>query len=108
MKDAAGIGAHTYGYESKGYGIAFIGDYMTSLPFQHSQQLVRDPLTQCAVSAGRLMSIYILHGHREPVDTSCPGDAFYSEIRTWSHFEVCQPLLNRIMTDLFVIWFRFY
>ncbi|XP_028841921.1 peptidoglycan recognition protein 6 [Denticeps clupeoides] len=80
-------GAHTLGQNAKGYGVSFIGNYMASLPSRHSQELVRDQLTKCAVSAGRLVPNYIVHGHRQLVTTSCPGDAFYSEIRTWEHFK---------------------
>ncbi|XP_051797443.1 uncharacterized protein LOC110970843 [Acanthochromis polyacanthus] len=81
-------GAHTYRYNSVGYGVSFIGDYSYGLPSQQSMRLVRDQLASCAVSGGRLRSDYILHGHRQVVDTACPGDAFYAEIQSWPHFEI--------------------
>lgn len=81
-------GAHTKGYNSKGYGVAFIGDYMTNLPSQHTMDLVRIQLATCATEGGRLVSNYTIHGHRQLVNTSCPGDAFYNEIKKWEHFGV--------------------
>ncbi|XP_041833072.1 peptidoglycan recognition protein 6 [Melanotaenia boesemani] len=85
-------GAHTFGHNSKGYGVSFIGDYTTSLPSQHSMGLVRDQLASCAVGGGRLVSSFILQGHRQVVSTSCPGDALYGEIQGWEHFEDVKKL----------------
>uniref|UniRef100_A0A8C8HXM2 Uncharacterized protein n=1 Tax=Oncorhynchus tshawytscha TaxID=74940 RepID=A0A8C8HXM2_ONCTS len=42
----------------------------------------------CAVDGGGLQANFTLHGHRQLVDTSCLGDALYSEIRGWEHFGV--------------------
>uniref|UniRef100_A0A3Q1EC46 Peptidoglycan recognition protein family domain-containing protein n=1 Tax=Acanthochromis polyacanthus TaxID=80966 RepID=A0A3Q1EC46_9TELE len=86
------VGAHTYGYNSVGYGVSFIGDYSYRLPSQESMRLVRDQLASCAVSNGDLRSDYILQGHRQAADTTCPGDAFYAEIQSWPHFEVCRSI----------------
>ncbi|XP_076607980.1 peptidoglycan recognition protein 6 isoform X2 [Chaetodon auriga] len=79
-------GAHTLGHNSIGYGISFIGDYMASLPSQHSMGLVRDQLASCAVDGGRLIANFTLQGHRQVVNTLCPGDALYNEIKGWKHF----------------------
>ncbi|XP_034566664.1 N-acetylmuramoyl-L-alanine amidase-like [Notolabrus celidotus] len=79
-------GAHTLGHNSVGYGVSFIGDYTSRLPSQHSMGLVRDQLASCAVSGGRLKANFTLQGHRQVVDTSCPGDALYREITSWEHF----------------------
>lgn len=79
-------GAHTLGHNSKGFGVSFIGDYSQVLPSSHSMALVRDNLASCAVQGGRLVDNFVLQGHRQVVNTSCPGDAFYSEIKTWEHF----------------------
>ncbi|RVE69086.1 hypothetical protein OJAV_G00074240 [Oryzias javanicus] len=80
-------GAHTGGHNSKGYGVSFIGDYTAALPSQHSMALVRDQLASCAVAGGRLVSSYILKGHRQMVSTACPGNTFYQEITTWGHYQ---------------------
>lgn len=79
-------GAHTLGHNSKGFGVSFIGDYSRSLPSSHAMALVRDKLASCAVHGGRLVHDFVLQGHRQVVNTACPGDAFYSEIKTWEHF----------------------
>ncbi|XP_030591419.1 N-acetylmuramoyl-L-alanine amidase-like [Archocentrus centrarchus] len=79
-------GAHTLGHNSIGYGVSFIGDYSSSLPSQHSMELVRDQLAACAVGGGRLIPTFTLQGHRQVVNTACPGNALYSEIKTWEHF----------------------
>ncbi|XP_068434867.1 peptidoglycan recognition protein 6 isoform X1 [Clinocottus analis] len=79
-------GAHTKGHNSVGYGVSFIGDYTTALPSQHSMGLVRDQLASCAVGGGRLIADFVVQGHRQVVNTSCPGDALYKEIKGWEHF----------------------
>lgn len=53
-------------------------------------RLVRDQLASCAVGGGRLEASFTLQGHRQVVNTSCPGDALYNEIRGWEHFGVCR------------------
>ncbi|XP_041943483.1 peptidoglycan recognition protein 6 isoform X1 [Alosa sapidissima] len=83
-------GAHTKGHNSKGYGVSFIGDYMETLPSENAMNLVRHKLAMCAVSGGRLVSDYIVHGHRQVVATSCPGDAFYKNVQTWEHYREVQ------------------
>ncbi|XP_034151494.1 peptidoglycan recognition protein 6 isoform X2 [Esox lucius] len=87
-------GAHTKGYNSKGYGVSFIGDYTSSLPSQQTMELVRDRLASCAVSGGRLTGNFTIHGHRQLVNTTCPGDALYSEITGWKHFGVRTQYLS--------------
>lgn len=79
-------GAHTLGHNSKGYGVSFIGDYSHNLPSSHSMMLVRDKLASCAVGGGRLVENFVLQGHRQVRETSCPGDALYREIQGWEHF----------------------
>ncbi|KAF5880242.1 N-acetylmuramoyl-L-alanine amidase-like [Clarias magur] len=58
-------GAHTKGQNSKGYGVSFIGDYMTSIPSQRTMDLVRNQLAKCATEGGRLVSNFTIHGHRQ-------------------------------------------
>lgn len=62
---------------------------MATLPSQHSMELVRDKLTFCAVSGRRLVANFTLQGHRQVVNTSCPGNALFNEIAGWKHFGVC-------------------
>ncbi|KAG9350496.1 hypothetical protein JZ751_026862, partial [Albula glossodonta] len=79
-------GAHTRGHNSQGYGVAFIGNYTVERPPQRSLELVQHHLATCAVSAGRLVGNFTLHGHRQLVNTTCPGDGLYLEIMGWEHF----------------------
>ncbi|XP_061568303.1 peptidoglycan recognition protein 6 [Cololabis saira] len=79
-------GAHTLGHNAVGFGVSFIGDYNASLPTQHAMELVRERLASCAVGGGRLVSNFTLQGHRQVVNTACPGDALYREIQGWEHF----------------------
>lgn len=81
-------GRHTKDKNSIGYGVAFIGDYSSSLPSRHSLDLVRHRLLKCAVDGGRLAANFTIHGHRQVVNTTCPGDALFSEIKSWEHFRV--------------------
>ncbi|KAL1006093.1 hypothetical protein UPYG_G00067800 [Umbra pygmaea] len=83
-------GSHTRGQNSYSYGVAFIGNYSSSLPSRHVLELVRRRLIKCAVDGGRLQANYTLHGHRQLVATSCPGDTLFSEISGWEHFRVRQ------------------
>ncbi|KAM4604245.1 N-acetylmuramoyl-L-alanine amidase-like [Polymixia lowei] len=82
------LGTHTRGHNSIGYGVSIIGNYTSTLPSRYAVDLLRRRLVQCAVDGGRLAADFTFHGHRQMVNyTSCPGDAFYSEIRSWEHFK---------------------
>nr|XP_057904632.1 N-acetylmuramoyl-L-alanine amidase [Doryrhamphus excisus] len=81
------LGTHTRGHNSLGYGVSIIGNYTSTLPSRHTLDLLRHRLVRCAVDGGRLVANYTIHGHRQVVNyTSCPGEAFFSEIRSWEHF----------------------
>ncbi|KAJ8332128.1 hypothetical protein SKAU_G00428930 [Synaphobranchus kaupii] len=84
-------GAHTKGHNSLGYGVSIIGNYTASLPSGPALELLHDRLTACAVGGERLVANYTVHGHRQLVDTTCPGDAFFSEIKGWKHFGEVKP-----------------
>ncbi|XP_078136099.1 N-acetylmuramoyl-L-alanine amidase-like [Sander vitreus] len=81
------LGRHTRGHNAIGYGVSIIGNYTATLPSRHAMDLLRHHLVRCAVDGGRLAANFTIHGHRQVVNyTSCPGYAFYSEIRSWEHF----------------------
>ncbi|XP_005934515.1 N-acetylmuramoyl-L-alanine amidase [Haplochromis burtoni] len=81
------LGTHTRGHNAIGYGVSIIGNYTATLPSRYAMDLLRHRLVQCALHGGGLVSNFIIHGHRQVVNyTACPGDAFFSEIRTWEHF----------------------
>ncbi|NXC77198.1 PGRP2 amidase, partial [Anhinga anhinga] len=81
------VGAHTKGYNSKGYGVSYIGDFSDALPDPDTIALVRDELLPCAVRAGRLHRNYTLRGHRQMGHTDCPGNSLFREIETWHGFK---------------------
>ncbi|XP_043362746.1 N-acetylmuramoyl-L-alanine amidase isoform X2 [Dermochelys coriacea] len=81
------VGAHTRGYNSKGYGVSFIGDYMDTLPEAFALTLVRDNFLLCAVKGAKIWANYTVHGHRQMVHTACPGNTLYQEIQTWQGFK---------------------
>nr|XP_044995297.1 LOW QUALITY PROTEIN: N-acetylmuramoyl-L-alanine amidase [Jaculus jaculus] len=80
------LGAHTRGHNSRGFGVAIVGNYMETLPDEAALSTVRDVLPRCAVRAGLLRADYRLQGHRQLVHTTCPGDALFGLLRTWPHF----------------------
>lgn len=80
-------GRHTRGHNDIGYGVSIIGNYTATLPSRHAMNLLRHRLARCAVDGGRLAANFTIHGHRQAVNyTTCPGDALFSEIRSWEHF----------------------
>ncbi|XP_030331349.1 N-acetylmuramoyl-L-alanine amidase-like [Strigops habroptila] len=81
------VGAHTKGYNSKGYGVGYVGDFSSTLPDPDTIALVRDQLLPCAVRTGRLHHNYTLRGHRQMGHTDCPGNSLFREIGTWSGFK---------------------
>lgn len=80
------VGAHTRGHNSRGFGVAIVGNYTGSLPSEAALTTVRDLLPSCAVRAGLLRPDYKVLGHRQLVRTACPGNALFNLLRTWPHF----------------------
>uniref|UniRef100_A0A7N6B991 Peptidoglycan recognition protein family domain-containing protein n=1 Tax=Anabas testudineus TaxID=64144 RepID=A0A7N6B991_ANATE len=81
------LGRHTRGHNHLGFGVSIIGNYTATLPSRHATELLRHHLARCAVDGGALAANFTIHGHRQVVNyTACPGDAFFSEIRSWEHF----------------------
>ncbi|NXJ72518.1 PGRP2 amidase, partial [Rostratula benghalensis] len=81
------VGAHTKGYNSRGYGVGYVGDFSATLPDPDAIALVRDGFLPCAVRTGRLHHNYTLRGHRQMGRTDCPGNSLFQEIETWHGFE---------------------
>nr|AAI71349.1 Pglyrp6 protein [Danio rerio] len=85
------VGAHTYGYNSIGYGVCFIGDYTSTLPASSAMNMVRYDFTYCATNGGRLSKSYSLYGHRQAAATECPGNTLYRQIQTWERYQSYLP-----------------
>ncbi|XP_074836189.1 N-acetylmuramoyl-L-alanine amidase [Carettochelys insculpta] len=81
------VGAHTRGYNRKGYGVGFIGNYMDTLPEAFALRLVRDNFLLCAVKGSKIRANYTVHGHRQMGHTMCPGNMLFQEIQTWHGFK---------------------
>lgn len=81
------LGRHTRGHNDIGLGVSIIGNYTATLPSRHAMHLLRHHLARCALARGALAANFTIQGHRQVVNyTSCPGDALFSEIRSWDHF----------------------
>ncbi|XP_014370321.2 peptidoglycan recognition protein [Papilio machaon] len=75
-------GAHTYGYNSKSIGVAFIGNFNKDQPTTQALNAAK-ALIKCGVDLGHLASNYHVVGHRQLIATESPGRKLYNEIRSW-------------------------
>ncbi|XP_034477255.1 peptidoglycan-recognition protein SA [Drosophila innubila] len=78
-------GAHTYGYNANGTGIAFIGTYTDHLPSNAALSACKK-LLACGVAQGELTEDYGLIAGSQVIDTQSPGLTLYNEIQEWSHW----------------------
>lgn len=73
-------GAHTYGFNSKGYAICWLGDSYVSRPTQAALAATA-AVVRAGVNAGALVANPAIVAHRDRVpDTSCPGDVLYGQL----------------------------
>jgi len=79
------IGAHTGGFNSVGYGVCFLGSFMSSTPNSAAENTFHQ-LADCMLQNGKISSGYELKGHRQTGPTECPGDGLYAEIQSWPHW----------------------
>uniref|UniRef100_A0A0A1XRZ2 Peptidoglycan-recognition protein n=1 Tax=Zeugodacus cucurbitae TaxID=28588 RepID=A0A0A1XRZ2_ZEUCU len=80
-------GAHTYGYNMNGTGIAFIGNYAEKLP-SRSALAAAKKLLACGVKEGELDRNYILLAASQVSSTQSPGLILYNEIQEWDHWSL--------------------
>lgn len=70
-------GAHTYGHNSQGYGLCWLGDSNTSTPSGLALASIADCI-QLGIAAGAITPNPTIVAHRDRVpDTSCCGDPMY-------------------------------
>ncbi|XP_056362576.1 N-acetylmuramoyl-L-alanine amidase-like isoform X1 [Oenanthe melanoleuca] len=81
------VGAHTKGYNTRGFGVGIVGDFTATLPDPDTLALVRDELLPCAVRSGHIRPDFTLRGHRQLGRTDCPGNALFQEIQGWPGFQ---------------------
>jgi N-acetylmuramoyl-L-alanine amidase len=73
-------GAHTYGYNSKGYGICWLGDSRFALPSGAALRAIAGTI-QAGIAAGAISPNPTIVAHRDRVpDTSCCGDPMYAQL----------------------------
>jgi len=78
------VGAHARGWNPTSYGIALLGDFSRVLPNAAALNAVKQ-LISCG-QPGNISGSYTLHGHRDGVCTTCPGDTLYNHIKSWPKF----------------------
>ena len=78
-------GAHTWGYNQRSIGIAFIGNYKKTKATD-AQVNVTLELLQRGVDSNKLRKDYKLLGHRQVSPKESPGEMLYRQIVTWKHW----------------------
>jgi peptidoglycan recognition protein len=73
-------GAHTYGFNSKGYGICWLGDSNVSAPAAAALDAIAE-VVRFGVNLGRITPAPTIVAHRDRVpDTACCGDPLYGQL----------------------------
>lgn len=80
-------GAHTYGYNAKSIGIAFIGTFNKYMPPERQIKAAKQ-LIEMGVKKGYIMENYKLLAHRQLTTTQSPGEVLYENIKTWPHWSL--------------------
>ncbi|XP_078034019.1 peptidoglycan recognition protein S3 [Augochlora pura] len=75
-------GAHTYGYNKKAVGIAFIGDYRRKGASNEMLNATHN-LILCGKSQGILRNDVRVVGARQVISTESPGIELYKQIQEW-------------------------
>ncbi|KZC11632.1 Peptidoglycan-recognition protein 2, partial [Dufourea novaeangliae] len=78
-------GAHTFGYNTKSVGIAFIGNFQDKLASDKMLE-VAHKLILCGKSQGILRDDVRVIGARQVVSTTSPGNELFGQIQNWPEF----------------------
>ncbi|XP_077989182.1 uncharacterized protein LOC144443533 [Glandiceps talaboti] len=91
-------GAHTPPYNYYAYGISFLGNFEDVMPDEKAIKAARK-LIDYGINKKYISEDYILRGHRDTKKTACPGETFYGDVKTWTHYtthkKVCDVIKNR-------------
>ena len=93
------VGAHTKGHNSRGFAASFMGNFTTHLPNAASLNATK-LLIACGIQKGFISHSYVLYGHRDKGNTTCPGDRLYHEIRSWPHYNHTHPWRFIVFSDV--------
>jgi N-acetylmuramoyl-L-alanine amidase len=84
-------GAHTYGYNSKGYAVCWLGDSNIAAPSDAALQAIARVI-QAGVAVGAVHPNPTIVAHRDRVpDTACCGDPMYAQLDTIRAFAAGAP-----------------
>ncbi|XP_011695184.1 PREDICTED: peptidoglycan-recognition protein 2-like [Wasmannia auropunctata] len=75
-------GAHTYGYNKKSIGIAFIGNFQNKDAPQRMLNIAHQ-LIECGKSQGILRNSVRVLGARQVTSTASPGAHLFRQIKDW-------------------------
>nr|UEN71115.1 peptidoglycan recognition protein-S3 [Glyphodes pyloalis] len=78
-------GIHAGNANGISVGICLIGDWRTDLP-PAIQLEATAALIEAGVKKGYISPDYKLVGHKQIMNTECPGGALFQHISTWDHF----------------------
>uniref|UniRef100_A0A8U7NM76 Uncharacterized protein n=1 Tax=Corvus moneduloides TaxID=1196302 RepID=A0A8U7NM76_CORMO len=76
------------GYNTRGFGVGIVDDFMATLPDPDTLALVWDQLLPCTVHSGHVQPDFTLRGHHQLSHTDCPGNALFQEIQSCPEHEV--------------------
>lgn len=79
------IGAHTYRFNSKSIGIAFIGDFSGEAP-PPKQLIAALKLIRLGVELKKITPNYTIVGHSQLIETESPGKKLFNIIQKWPHW----------------------
>ena len=89
-------GEHTYGFNARTIGIAFIGTFSNVAP-PKKQLIAAQKIIEEGVKLKYLSADYKLFGQNQLMDGwESPGNELYKIIRTWGHWssQTPAPILN--------------
>lgn len=79
------VGAHTFNFNNRSIGVAFIGTFETVVPPRAQLDAVQR-LLRFGVETGKISLNYKLLGQRQVSRTLSPGTALYNVIKKWPHW----------------------